>query len=152
MALQSEVKTKLADGVVGELYDDSLSIIDSYVLDNSGVGTVGGAVTTTDGETVAMGGTDTFAGILGLPKQYPNYNISLGATNDVADGTQVSVIKEGRVFVDLGGVAAYDADVYFVNATGALGAGTAGAGQTQISNCKVIVPAEANGLAVIELR
>jgi hypothetical protein len=152
MALQTEVKIKLASGVVGDLYDDSLNIVDSYVLSNGGVGTVGGAVTTADGETVAMGGTDTFAGILGFSKQYANYNISLGASNDVADGTQVSVIKEGRVFVDLGGVAAYDSDVYFVDATGALGAGTAGAGQTQIPNCKVIVPAEANGLAVIELR
>lgn len=150
MALQKEVKKTLANGVVGELYDDSLHIVDSYILD--GEGTVGYALTTADGEVAAVGGTDVFAGILGFPKQYANYNITLGATNAVRDGVQVSAIKEGRIWVDLGATATYDADVYYVNATGALGVGTATTGQTQIANCKVIVPADTNGLAVIELK
>lgn len=150
MALQKEVKKTLANGVVGELYDDSLHIVDSYILD--GEGTVGYALTTTDGKKVTVGGTGTFVGILGFPKQYPNYNISLGATNTVKDGLQVSAIKEGRPWVDLGATATYDADVYYENATGALGVGTAGAGQTQIEDAKVFVSADTNGLAVIELR
>ena len=43
-------------------------------------------------------------------------------------------------------------DVFFDNITGALGVGTAGAGQTQIENCKIFYyPATSNGLCVLEL-
>lgn len=151
--MQTTVNPKLTSGIVGELYDDSLHTIDSYdSIDSSVDNIIGYACTTTDGKTVTMGGTGTFAGILANPKQYANYNISMGATNVIPDYLQVSVGKVGRYWVDLGGVAAYGASVYFVNATGALGVGTAGAGQTQIANAKVIVPATSNGLAVIEIK
>lgn len=151
--MQTTVNQNLTSGVVGELYDNSLHIIDSYILDSGAVtNVIGYACTTADGVSCEMGGAGTFAGILCNPKQYANYNISLGATTEVANGIQASVGKVGRFWVDLGGVGAYGADVYFVNATGALGAGTATTGQTQIANAKVIVPATSNGLAVVEIR
>jgi len=150
--MQTVVNSTLANGVVGEAYDASVGVIDSYILASDTVtNVIGYAFTTADGVSAACGGTDEFAGILVNPKQYANYNISLGATREVVEGIQASISKSGRYWVDLGGVGAYGASVYYVNATGALGAGTATTGQTQIANCKVIIPATSNGLAVIEI-
>lgn len=150
--MQTTVLKNLSSGVVGELYDNSLHIIDSYIIDSGAVvNKVGYACTTADGVKCATGGTNTFAGILCNPKQYANYNIGLGATVEVADDIQVSVGKVGRFWVDFGTTASFGSAVYYVNATGALGAGTASTGQTQIANAKVIIPATSNGLAVIEI-
>jgi hypothetical protein len=58
----------------------------------------------------------------------------------------------GRVWADVGGAGNVGDSVYFVDATGALGVGTAGADQTQIENCKIFYyPATSNGLCVLEL-
>lgn len=147
--MQTSVTTKLANGVVGEIFDNTPYIVDSYILD--GATNVGTAMTVSE-EGVVVKGTDAgvFGGILCNPKQYVTQ--SLGASNEVADGTQVSVIKKGRVWVDLGGVASIGAGVYYVDGTGVLGAGTATTGQTQIVGAEVVLyDATSNGLVVIEL-
>jgi hypothetical protein len=149
--MQTSVTAKLANGVVGEIFDDVPHIVDSYILD--GATNVGTAMTVS-AEGVVVKGTDAgiFGGILCNPKQYANFNISLGASNEVADGTQVSVLKKGRIWVDLGGTASIGDGVYYVDDTGVLGAGTAATGQTQITGAEVVLyDAAANGLAVIEL-
>lgn len=152
MALQKTVTTKLANGIVGEFYDDSVKKVDSYILDSlTKTNKVGLAYTVKSLEKAEVGGTGKFAGILVNPKQYVNYQITLGATDEVKDGIQASISKTGRIWVDLGATAAIGAKVYYINATGVLGVGTATTGQTQIPNCEVIYPADANGLAVIEL-
>lgn len=153
MGFQTNVNSTLANGVVGELYDDSIKKIDSYILGSTPVANTVGYAFTSDSTGIAKcGGTDDFVGILVNPKQYANYNISLGASNVVPDGVQASLCKFGRVWVDVGGVGAVGDGIYYVNATGALGVGTATTGQTQIPNCKIFYyPATSNGLAVIEL-
>lgn len=153
MGFQTTVNKTLANGVVGEIYDDSIRKIDTFILESDPVvNTIGYAFTSGTEGKAACGGTDDFVGILVNPKQYANYNIGLGASNTVPDGIQASLCKFGRVWADVGGAGNVGDSIYYVNATGALGAGTAGAGQTQIPNCKIFYyPATSNGLAVIEL-
>ena len=141
--MQTQVNKTLANGVVGEFYDDSPKKVDTYILES-------GAVTNLIGS--AFGGSGVFAGLLVNPKQYANYEIGLGATNEVANSVQASLSKMCRVWCNVGGVAAIGDTVFFDNTTGVLGAGTAGAGQTQVPNCAVFYyAAEANGLCVLEL-
>ena len=146
--MQTAVIAKLANGVVGERYDDTPFIIDSYLL--SGTGTIGYVTTVSSEGVVAVGGTGAFAGIICNPKQY--VTDGLGATNNVIAGTQVAVGKKGRYWLDLNGAAVIGDGVYFVDATGALGAGAAGVGQTQIVGAEVVLyTVAANGLAVVEI-
>ena len=146
--MQTSVNTKMANGVVGEIFDNTPLVVDSYLLD--GNGTVGYALTVSGAGTVEIGGSGAFAGILCNPKQYATD--TLADTNTVLDGAQVSVMKKGRVWVDLGGTASVGSGVYFVDATGALGAGTATTGQTQIAGAEVVLyDATSNGLCVVEI-
>jgi|11_taG_2_1085331.scaffolds.fasta_scaffold02503_4 hypothetical protein len=151
--MQTQVNNTFANGVVGEFCDDSFKKVDTYVL-QSGVqaNIVGYAYTISSTGIAQVGGTGVFAGILVNPKQYANFNIGLDATNEVANGVQASLSKTGRVWANVGGVANIGDLVYYDDVTGALGVGTAGAGQTQVPNCAVFYEeAEANGLCRIEL-
>ena len=151
--MQTQITKNLANGVVGEFYDNSPKKVDTYILESGAVDNVVGHAYTSSSEGIAIaGGAGLFVGLLVNPKQYANYSIGLGATNVVANSTQASLSKMGRVWADVGGAGSVDDDVFFDNITGALGVGTAGAGQTQISNCKIFYyPATSNGLCVLEL-
>jgi hypothetical protein len=149
--MQTVINKKLAFGVVGEFYDNTVKKVDTYVL-NSDDNVIGTAFTRVSEGVAEKGGTGTFVGLLALPKQYVNYSSSIGSTNSIPRGTQASIAKTGRIIANVGGTASVGDSVYFDNATGALGVGTAGAGQTQVPNCKVYYfDAEANGLCVLEL-
>lgn len=151
--MQTQINKNLANGVVGEFYDNSPKKVDTYILESGSVDNVVGHAYTSSSEGVAVaGGNGIFAGLLVNPKQYANYNISLGATNVVANGVQASLSKMGRVWADVGSAGIVGDSIFFDNTTGALGVGTAGAGQTQIENCKIFYyPATFNGLCVLEL-
>jgi len=100
-------------------------------------------------ETVQAGGTGLFAGIMINPKAY------LLDTGYALNGTQAEFGFMGEWYVSLTTTGATIGDlIYFVNATGELGHGTAGAGQTQIPNAVVSrhnVSPETPTLAVIRL-
>lgn len=153
--MQTQINKNLANGVVGEFYDNSPKKVDTYILESGAVDNVVGHAYTSTSEGVAVaggGGTGLFVGLLVNPKQYANFNIGLGATNLVANSTQASLSKMGRVWANVGSAGIVGDSIYFDNTTGALGVGTAGAGQTQIENCKIFYyPATFNGLCVLEL-
>ena len=100
-------------------------------------------------ESVQAGGTGLFAGIMINPKAY------LLDTGYALNGTQAEFGFMGEWYVSLTTTGATIGDlIYFVNATGELGHGTAGAGQTQIPNAVVSrhnVSPETPTLAVIRL-
>ena len=149
--MQTVIEKKLAFGVVGEFYDDTVKKVDTYLL-NSDDNVIGTAFTQVSEGLATKGAAGLFVGLLVLPKQYVNYSSSLESTNSIPKGTQASISKTGRVVANVNGVAAVGDTVFFDNTTGLLGAGTAGAGQTQVPNCKVFYyAAEANGLCVLEL-
>jgi len=151
--MQTQVNKNLANGVVGEFYDNSPKKVDTYILESGAVDNVVGHAYTSSSEGIAVaGGAGLFVGLLVNPKQYVNFNIGLGATNVVANSTQASLSKMGRVWADVGSTGNVGDSVYFDNTTGALGVGTAGTGQTQIENCKVFYHSfEFNSLCVLEL-
>lgn len=100
-------------------------------------------------ETVQAGGTGLFAGIMINPKTY------LLDTEYAQNGTSSEFGFMGEWFVQLSTTGGTIGDpIYFVNATGALGHGTAGAGQTQIPNAVISrhnVSPETPTLAVVRL-
>ena len=105
--------------------------------------------------TIGAGGTGLFAGILVNPKAFAVSNIESNS-DTVPDGTAVEVMREGECYVLLTvgtGVTIGDG-VFFVNATGALGAGTAAAGQTQIVGASVFRhnPSAANSPSLATIR
>ena len=149
--MQTVINRKLALGVVGEFLDSTVKKVDSYVLDSTD-NIIGTAFTRVSDSVAEKGGAGEFAGLLVLPKQYVNYNSSIGSTNLIPRGTQASLAKTGRIIANVGGTANVGDLVFFYDNSGELGVGTAGAGQTQIPNCKIFrYDVEANGLCVLEL-
>lgn len=119
--------------------------VDTIFADNA---TVGNAFTLdTDGQA-KMGGTDKFVGILTNPHNYAVYN-HLEATLKLPDGTQGILAKSGYLNVVLSNDSAVGNKVYFVQATGALGAGPAADGQTQIAGAQVITGGPAGSIVQI---
>ena len=159
MAFPSTVISDLASGVVGEISFDSpytgvAAVINSASAANN---VFGRAMTYVDEsvETIGAGGTGKFAGILVNPKAHAISNI--GSTSDtVPNGTPVETLVEGECYVLLSaGTAVTIGDgVYFVNADGTLGAGTATTGQTQIVGAQVFRhnPSAANAPSLATIR
>jgi len=151
--MQTQINSQLANGVVGEFYDDSPKKVDTYIMGSaSRINVVGAAFTVTSQGVANVGGAGAFAGLLVNPKQYANYEVDLGATNVAHLGSQASLSKMGRIWADVQGVANVGDTIFFDDTTGILGVGTAAEGQTQVPNCKVFYyDATANGLCVLEL-
>lgn len=160
MSFQSTVATTQGFGVPGEIFTSSPTRAKSYILNSGAVpNTVGYAYTLTSegvaqcGDAAEAGGE--FAGILINPKGYALQGAAAGSlapTLVVPEDSQGELLTMGEIIVYLTTAANIGDAVYFVNATGALGAGTAGAGQTQIPNAKVSRYTLAGaGLATIEL-
>ena len=153
MGFQSTVSPTQGFGIVGEVYDDSPKRADSYIMETATASNkVGYAFTITSEGKASAGGTDPFAGILVHPKQYANYNGDFAVSNEVKQYENADLLTMGRIIVNLGATAVIGNLVKYTNATGILGVGTAGAGETQVPNCKVIkFDVGANGVALIEL-
>lgn len=153
MPIVNSVLTEIVSGIPGELaFDGPTRALAALIVTATETNNVfGRAFTYTDKavESVAAGGTGTFAGILINPKAYAI------AVDYQRSNSQGEFLFMGEVYVQLvntGGVVG-DA-VYFVNATGEIGSGTAGAGQTQIPNAVISrhnVSAATPTLAVIKL-
>lgn len=100
-------------------------------------------------ESVQAGGTGLFAGLLINPKAY------LLDVEYARNGTQAELGFMGEWYVQLTTTGGTIGDpIYFVNETGELGHGTAGAGQTQIPNAVISrhnVSPQTPTLAVVRL-
>ena len=152
MSVQVTVKKDLAFGVVGEIQNSTPCVVYPYIADSDSGNIVGYAYTQTEEGKAVAGGSGTFVGILCNPKAYVNFNGDLGASEEIKKGTAGEFLLKGAILLNLNGTASIGDGVYFTDATGALGAGTAAAGQTQIDGAKVInYEASANGLALVQV-
>ena len=152
MSVQTVVTDNLAFGVVGEIQNSTPSVVYPFIADSASGNVVGYAFTQTEEGKAVVGGTGIFVGILCNPKAYVNFNGDLSANNEIKQGTLGEFLTKGAILLDLNGTASIADGIFFVNATGALGAGTAAAGQTQITGAKVInYEVGANGLALVQI-
>lgn len=160
MAFPSSVISLLVSGIPGEIafdapYTGITAIVDTTTEANN---VFGRAFTykTESVESVQAGGTGLFAGLMVNPKAHA-INTLAATTDSVSNGRMAEFCVKGEVYVLLSvGTAVTIGDpVYFVNADGTLGAGTAAAGQTQIAGATVVRhnPSAANApsLAVVRL-
>ncbi len=163
MSFQSTVRQVLASGIVGEILFDGPHRVKPLKLYSGGVAnTVGNAFThdaSVDGEAgVGSIGAGAFAGILVHPKSYASYGTSAGgplaATLDLPDNAIAEIMTMGTIVVNLTivGTGKIGEGIFYMNATGALGSGTASTGQTQITNAKIDREnVSGAGLAIITL-
>ena len=160
MAFPSTVISDLVSGIPGEIafdapYTGITAIVDTTTEANN---VFGRAFTykTESVESVQAGGTGLFAGLMVNPKAHA-INTLAATTDSVSNGRVSEFCVKGEVYVLLSvGTAVTIGDpVFFVNADGTLGAGTAAAGQTQIAGATVVRhnPSAANApsLAVVRL-
>ena len=159
MALQSTVALNQGFGVVGEIQFEGPTRAQPGVM-KTGTATaadlvVGRAFTidAADGQ-FQPGGTGVFGGILSNPKGLQSVGTTAGGplapTLVVPAGTVGEFLTMGEILVALPAAAPIGSLIYFTNATGILGVGTAAGGQTQIPGAVVKRYANtAAGLAVV---
>lgn len=130
--------------------DTSLSGGADYVAGNNA--TIGNAFTVVskNPDIAIMGGSGAFAGIFVNPDQEVVYN-GLTPTLQVPDGVTGELCVSGYIWVALSNDSAAGAAIHYTNATGALGAGTAGDNQTQIKGAKVEVGGAAGAPVLISI-
>lgn len=160
MAFPSTVISDLVSGIPGEIafdapYTGITAIVDTTTEANN---VFGRAFTykTESVESVQAGGAGLFAGLMVNPKAHA-INTLAATTDSVSNGRVSEFCVKGEVYVllSVGTSVTIGDGVFFVNADGTLGAGTAGAGQTQIAGATVFRhnPSAANApsLAVVRL-
>jgi len=153
MAIPYTAIAQLVSGIPGEqAFDGPVRALAALINTTTETNNVfGRAFTYRDEaiESVQAGGTGLFAGLLINPKAY------LLDVDYARNGTQAEFGFMGEWFVQLTTTGATIGDlVYYVNATGELGHGTAIAGQTQIPNAVISrhnVSPETPTLAVVRL-
>ncbi len=159
MAFPSSVISDLVSGIPGEIAFDAPYTGITAILDSAEANNVFGRAFTYKNEaveSVQAGGIGRFAGLMVNPKAHA-INTLAATTDSVSNGRVSEFCVKGEVYVLLSaGTAVEPGDpVFFVNADGALGAGTAAAGQTQIAGATVVRhnPSAANApsLAVVRL-
>lgn len=160
MAFPSSVISDLVSGIPGEIaFDAPYTGITAIVDTTTEANNVFGRAFTYKNEaveSVQAGGTGLFAGLMVNPKAHA-INTLAATTDSVSNGRVSEFCVKGEVYVLLSvGTAVTIGDpVFFVNADGTLGAGTAAAGQTQIAGATVVRhnPSAANApsLAVVRL-
>lgn len=160
MAFPSTVISDLVSGIPGEIaFDAPYTGITAIVDTTTEANNVFGRAFTYKNEaveSVQAGGTGLFAGLMVNPKAHA-INTLAATTDSVSNGRVSEFCVKGEVYVLLSvGTAVTIGDpVFFVNADGTLGAGTAAAGQTQIAGATVVRhnPSAANApsLAVVRL-
>lgn len=136
MSFQSSVNIYTALGIPGELAFSGPNRTAPYILDSDGQAqTCGFAFTertasnpdTVGGSplppTAQVGGTGVFAGLLVNPKEYPltgTTGAPLGATLDLPDNVNASLLKMGFMYVSLPAAANIGDLVLYSTTTGAL--------------------------------
>ena len=152
MGFQSSVSEAQGFGVVGEIFSNGPVRTKPYTLVSTpAANVIGRAYTITAQGVVTVGGdAGIFGGILVNPKNYALSGLTASLT--LPDNTEGELLTMGEIVVTLSNAAVIGSGVYYADATGILGCGTASTGQTQIDNAKVVRYATSGaGLAVIEL-
>ena len=148
MTFQSTVRDDQTTGIVGEIIFDGPTRAKPLNVNSSGAtpNTIGKAFTYITGQdqeaAAGSAGGGAFAGILANPKVYASAGTASGTlepTLDLPDNTNAEFLTMGTMIVELTvvGTGAIGEGIFYVDATGALGSGTAAAGQTQITNAKI---------------
>lgn len=149
MGFQAAVGVNQGFGIAGEIFSSSPTRAKPYTL-TSANNTFGLAYTVASEGNATLGGTGAFAGILINPKA--RVVNGLAASLTAPQYTIGELCTMGEVIVNLTTSANIGDLVKYNNTTGALLAGVAAGGETQIANAKVVRYALAGaGLAVIEL-
>jgi hypothetical protein len=157
MTFQSTVRTELPLGVIGEFAFDGPNRTKSYTLDTTSAdNNVIGRAFTVDSEGVAAAGGDAgvFAGIMVNPKAYAVDTLFNNADGELAlaNGQVAELCTMGEIIVKVPPSAAIGDGVFYKDATGIIGTGTASTGETQIPNATVTsFTATGAGLAVVTL-
>ena len=157
MAFQTAIALALGFGVIGELAFEGPTRATTAAITHATAAdiVVGRWFTYTSEGIVRPGGTGARAGVLANPKAYANPGLSgvaLQPTLQVPTGTVGEFVYMGSIIIAAPVAAALDALVFYDNSTGVIGVGTAGGGQTQIANARIVrYPNLAAGLAVLEL-
>lgn len=161
-AFQSTIPTALGLGVIGEFFLDAggSSRVQPGVVKGTAANIVVGrwfTIDPADGQFTPGGAAGVPGGILMGPKGYSTPGTAAGGalapTLTLLAGTVGEFCTDTPgIIVAAPGAAAIGAAVYYTDATGVIGIGTAGAGQTQIPNARVVRFANlAAGLVVISL-
>lgn len=159
MGFQQTVNTNQGFGVIGELLLDGPLRAQPGILKGTAANIVIGRAFTrdpADGKFQPGGDAGVFGGILANPKTYANNGTSAGGslapTLTLIAGTVGEFVTMGYIVVTLSNAANVGDGVWYDDVTGALGAGVASTGQTQIAGAQVVRYANAApGLAVISL-
>jgi hypothetical protein len=158
MGFQTSIALAQAFGVVGESVFDGPRRAQPGVVKGTAANIVVGRFFTqdvADGQ-FQPGGTGALGGILCNPKGLQSVGTSangpLAPTLVVPAGTVCEFATMDEIVVQMSNACNPGDAVYFVQADGTLGAGTAGAGQTQIPGARVERYSNAAaGLAVVSL-
>lgn len=162
MAFQpAPLRSDQTTGLPGEVAREGPLRSAPWILNSSGTPNIIGHAFTkvADGEA-EVGGSGVFVGIMGRPKEHALVGVgtsSLTATNTLGDGVVATMITESILFIQLDSGSAQSAagtvgtGLFFVDATGIISAGTAGAGETQIANAVIVLEDVADGaLAIVQ--
>lgn len=159
-AFQSAIAAQLGFGVIGEYALDGATRAQPGVLKGTAANIVIGrwfTIDPVDGAFTPGGDAGVPGGILANPKGYASPGTAAGGalapTLTLLAGTVGEfVTSTPGIVVSLSTAAAVGAGVFYDDVTGVLGAGVAGAGQTQIPNAAVVRYANAApGLAIVSL-
>lgn len=158
MGFQSTIALNQGYGVPGEIVFEGPTRAAPGIVKGTAANIVVGRFFTidpADGQ-YQPGGTAALGGILSNPKALQSIGTTAGGplapTLTVPAGTVCEFATMGEIVVQMTNACAVGDSVYYVQADGTLGAGTAGAGQTQIPNARVERFANAAaGLAVVSL-
>lgn len=157
---QSTIARELGIGVIGEYFLDGATRAQPGVLKGTAANLVVGrwfTIDPADGTFVPGGAAGVPGGILANPKTYASPGTvaggALAPTLTLLAGTVGEfVTSTPGIIVALANAAPVGSGVFYDDVTGALSAGVAGAGQTQIERAMVVRYANlAAGLAVVSL-
>lgn len=148
-------------GLAGEIAREGPLRSAPWILNSSGTpNIIGHAFTKVADGNAEVGGSGVFVGILSRPKEHALVGVgtsSLTPTNVLGDGIVGTMVSEAIMFIQLSDVSAQAAagavgtGLFFVDATGIISAGTAGAGETQIANAVIVLEDVADdGLAIVQ--
>jgi len=160
MGFQASVALNQGFGVVGEVvFEGPLRATPGIIKHATAADIVVGrafCIDTSDGTYHPGGDAGVFGGILAQPKALSSIGTSAGGplapTLTVPTGTVGEFVTMGEICVALSNAATIGDGVFYDDTTGALSAGTASTGQTQIASAKVVRYSNAAaGLAVISL-
>ncbi len=152
MTVQTEYAATIEKAYPGMYYGGNPRRVNSKLVETAAIA-AGIAVTTgTASRQVVKGGSGTFAGI--VVRTLDSEGSSPTTTNAVEYGVgeAVAVMEWGDIYVDLANDGDEGDAIFFTDATGAISAGTASTGETQITGGVLMETKAAAGLALIRIK